>query len=775
MFEGIGREMKQRQKNRGRMLRLLLCLFAGLCITVLIDFLCEVRELSDFVEEGEAAVSFNYPMGRYGEGIEVQIKKEHRYPFLTKIYYTLDGSEPTEDDYLYNDPIVLRAEENYSVHSIRAAVFYKGERSRISTATYLVGEQALTRHQIPTLFLTGEEEGFYSNDTGIFVPGKLYENYVANGGEEEATWDVPANFNQTDWMRRVNATLFSANGVCLLNEDCDLSITGNSSRKYVQKPLKLTAETKFTLDFERQQEASSVPHVVRYSKLKFRNGGMDFPEAMLRGALTSALAREAGFEDVAMVQPVAVYINGQYYGVADMQPVYTNSYLADLYGLDKEKIEVFDKSETEILSALGYEGTDFDFNDAAFREAFEQKVDIDQLLRYYAFELIVGNTDWPQNNMKMWRYTGEYVEGNPYTDGRGRFLLYDFDAAFKCRENQIDPFETLFYAYVNGDETGELWDLCADLMRHEEYRSRFVNIIMDDLSGALQTENMLRVLDECEAELSPELFYTIEETPFQEVKENLVDRAAKVERLRNVINEREEQVYSYIYQYFDGETTYELTVQAPTEGNIIEMSSQRVYGGGEPLTTIRCGQYATQVTPLISGGQEFSHWLVNGKKVTDLVLNLTDKDIISENDRRVNVELVTVFSDDESVIINEISEKGDEDYIELYNCGGKSVSLREYYLTDNKKEKLKYQCPDVLLKPGETILLNGRSNPVVNEYIMNFNLKGRERIYLFRQGESESEDSVLIPDIGEGESYGRYLETEEFRFFRNPTPSKRNQ
>lgn len=775
MFEGIGREMKQRQKNRGRMLRLLLCLFAGLCITVLIDFLCEVRELSDFVEEGEAAVSFNYPMGRYGEEIEVQIKKEHRYPFLTKIYYTLDGSEPTEDDYLYNDPIVLRAEENYSVHSIRAAVFYKGERSRISTATYLVGEQALTRHQIATLFLTGEEEGFYSNDTGIFVPGKLYEDYVANGGEEEATWDVPANFNRTDWMRRVNAALFAANGACVWNEDCDLSITGNSSRKYAQKPLKLTADTKFTFDFGRQQDTSFVPHITRYSKLKFRNGGIDFPETMLRGNLTSILAREAGFEDVAPVLPVAVYINGQYYGVADMQPVYTRSYLADFYGLDKEKIEVVDKSEADILNALGYTKEEFDFTDASFRETFEQKVDIDQLLRYYAFELIVGNTDWPLNNMKMWRYTGEYVKGNPYTDGRGRFLLYDFDSVFGCVEGKNDPFETLFYAYENGEETDEFWDLCADLMRHEEYRSRFVNIIMDDLSGALQTENMLRVLEECEAMIAPELIHTMEETPFTEVREHLVNRSQNVERLRNVLRDRQEQVYSYINQYFDCETTYELTVKAPSKGNIIEMSSLRAYGNGEDLTTIRCGEYATKVSAIISKGQKFSHWLVNGKKVTDVALEITGKDTIGQKNGNVVVELVTAPAGDEAVIINEISEKGDEDYIELYNCGEEDAYLGEYYLTDHKEEPLKFQCPDVYLKPGETILMNGKSNPVINEYIMNFNLKGREQLYLFRQGKNEPEDFVLIPDMNEGESYGRYLETEEFRFFRHPTPSMRNE
>ncbi len=746
----------------------LLLLVSALVMVILINFFHEVRSITDFIDPEENAVSFNYSDGRYAEEIAVEIKKEHRFAFLTKIYYTLDGSEPTEQDMLYKGPVILSSEEGVSACSIRAAVFYRGGRSRITTGTYLVGEKALLCHTIPTLFLTGDEEGLYGEEAGILVPGKLYSDYLASGGTEEVSWSTPANFNQTDWMRRVNATLFDAGGNLIFSEICDLSVTGNSSRKYVQKPLKLTADTKFPLQFAGQQEASITPHITRYSKLKFRNCGMDFPETMLRGALAAELARQAGFEDAAMVQPTAIYINGAYYGVADMQTVYTNSYLADLYGLDRDKIEVFDHSENEILAALGYEEDEsMDFCDPEFREEFERLVDVEQLLRYYAFELIIGNTDWPHNNMKMWRYTGRHVEGNPFTDGRGRFLLYDFDAVFECREDHQEPFETLFYNSKMGRDSEEMCDLIVDLLEYEEYRNLFVNFLMDDLSGALQTENILAVLERCVKQLEPELRYAFEESPFDEVRENLTGWSANVDRLRDVVSRRTEEVYSYIHQYFDSDTTYDLTVNAPENGNIIEVSSLRVYGGGESLTTTRCREYATPVRARVSKGQKFLYWLVNGQKVMDLTLRLTDEDFGGLSNGQIVVDLVTEPLGDACIMIHEVSEKGDTDYIELYNCGEKAAALNEYFLTDDEKEPSKYQCPDAQLLPGETIVINGKSNPVVSEYIMNFNLKGGERIYLYHQGKTEPEDTILIPDMAEGESYGRYCQTEEFRFFSN--------
>lgn len=67
------------------------------------------------------------------------------------------------------------------------------------------------------------------------------------------------------------------------------------------------------------------------------------------------------------------------------------------------------------------------------------------------------------------------------------------------------------------------------------------------------------------------------------------------------------------------------------------------------------------------------------------------------------------------VLINEImasngetiaDEDGDyEDWIELYNHSSRSVNLRGYYLSDDDEVPLKWEFPEVVIEPGEFLLV----------------------------------------------------------------------
>ena len=72
--------------------------------------------------------------------------------------------------------------------------------------------------------------------------------------------------------------------------------------------------------------------------------------------------------------------------------------------------------------------------DAAAREALygrlAEKIDMESFLQYMALNLYLCNTDWPYNNVKFWKYTGDPVEGVAVTDGKWRFMTRDMDMAF---------------------------------------------------------------------------------------------------------------------------------------------------------------------------------------------------------------------------------------------------------------------------------------------------------------------------------------------------------
>ncbi len=85
------------------------------------------------------------------------------------------------------------------------------------------------------------------------------------------------------------------------------------------------------------------------------------------------------------------------------------------------------------------------------------------------------------------------------------------------------------------------------------------------------------------------------------------------------------------------------------------------------------------------------------------------------NDIDIGIEAVIAADSSESLRISEvlfrntysiIDSYGDHsDYVELYNSGNTVVSLKEYCLSDEFSNPLKWRCPDLSLEPGTYLLI----------------------------------------------------------------------
>ena len=60
-------------------------------------------------------------------------------------------------------------------------------------------------------------------------------------------------------------------------------------------------------------------------------------------------------------------------------------------------------------------------NDNNVYDEIQKLLDIDEFTNYMAIELYLGNSDWPNNNVKGYR---------SQDDGRFRFILFDLDQSF---------------------------------------------------------------------------------------------------------------------------------------------------------------------------------------------------------------------------------------------------------------------------------------------------------------------------------------------------------
>ncbi len=147
-----------------------------------------------------------------------------------------------------------------------------------------------------------------------------------------------------------------------------------------------------------------------------------------------------------------------------------------------------------------------------------------------------------------------------------------------------------------------------------------------------------------------------------------------------------------------------------------------------------------------------------------------------------------------TVIVNEFMASNDgeiirdgdgdsEDWIELYNGTGATVSLDDYYLTDSIADLRKWQFPaGTSIAPGEFLLVwasDKGAAPPAGEIHTSFKLSaGGEYLALVRADGAAntvvSEFAPTFPPQSEGVSYGSYDVDQFTGYFVAPTPLSRN-
>ncbi len=120
------------------------------------------------------------------------------------------------------------------------------------------------------------------------------------------------------------------------------------------------------------------------------------------------------------------------------------------------------------------------------------------------------------------------------------------------------------------------------------------------------------------------------------------------------------------------------------------------------------------------------------------------------------------------IVINELlpfnttthyDEMGDaDDYLELYNASGLTVSLYGYYLSDDPMEPWKWQLPDVVFPPDSYLLIWTDNEPNEGEYHTNFRLDtDGETVGLYAPAEYlfATADQTTFPSLPADQSWGR--------------------
>lgn len=356
-------------------------------------------------------------------------------PRRTQIYYTTDGSEPTEKSEKYTEPLTLT-----STTVVRAKLIRDGWLSpRSVTQSYIFFPREMT---LPVLSLVTNRNYLYDERVGIYVEGSYSStpNYKYN------------------WRRPMNIEFFDgADKESVINQLGEGRIMGGSSRKYVPRSMILYANKRFgKKHFNYEFFPDQKPGLDEFKSILVRNSGGDAYYLYMRDAIIQRVMGTHTDLDWQPWRPTVIYINGEYMGILNIRERST----ADYVWANFNKLEDIDMIENWNQLKEGdtknYEAFKVFYNQRGHtREEYEQWMDCVEYINMMITHLFFGNMDFPGNNSIMWRPRTE--------DGRWRFVAKDADWGLGLNQEFYPQLTNRCPAYVNSIDwlcnyiTGDYW------------------------------------------------------------------------------------------------------------------------------------------------------------------------------------------------------------------------------------------------------------------------------------------------------------------------------
>jgi hypothetical protein len=490
-------------------------------------------------------VDFSQHGGFFTEQFELALASSD--PSLT-VYYTLDGSEPDKgasSTMEYTSPVTLKSRagdpnilsaidttspywappegEVFKCSVVRARVYCGSGSwpSAVTTNSYFVDPHINSRYTLPVVSIASDTGNFFDYDKGIYVKGRIYDD---NYDEHLIWWSRPANYlmEGDDWERPVHVELFEPGGRPGFSLDAGVRIHGAATRALCQKSLRIY----FSSDYDRQkildydlfpgaERSNADEPLTEFKRIILRNSGNDWGNTMFRDALVQGLLDGTRLDRQAY-RPSVVFLNGEYWGIHNMRERQDEWYLETRYGAPRGDFAILENNgtldegqatdEADYKSLLDYIATN-GVKDQEHYEHVKTLMDVDDFIDYYFTNIYVGNLDWPQNNVKFWRYrTGSYDPDARYgLDGRWRWFLYDTDVSMGLYDpgNYKDNFLHRVLSTVSGKPPGWSTFLFRSLMTNEEFKNAFVQRSLYHLANTFDPKRVIDRIDQMSSTIEP--------------------------------------------------------------------------------------------------------------------------------------------------------------------------------------------------------------------------------------------------------------------------------
>ncbi|MFH1120961.1 MAG: CotH kinase family protein [Bacteroidota bacterium] len=407
-------------------------------------------------------LTFSTPSGYYQSALNIEIGNPNGANSF--VHYTTDGSDPDMESSVYTgSPILIPATAVLKARAYRDGVL----PGPLKAATYLFGVD----HTTPVLSVITDNDNLYG-------AGGIFDNW----------W--------TDWERSAYMDYFDSTHQLIFSQRAGMQVDGGwgGSRYQPQHSFRLEpgdgvlgdGPVEYALIPER-------PDRTTYSKFYLRNGSNQYLTLPYKDATQVTSMGKGTHNYYSAWRPVSVYINGEYFGLYELREKFDAEYFGTLEGADQDDITILSQSAWYggILRAV--EGTAEPFytswqavnnlnpEDPDFWNQADQYFDLTWYTDYIIGESWMSNTDWPWNNIKIYR--------SDVTGNRWKYCLIDQELALQ--PNGWTDIYTDHISYMLGQDPSiphiGIW---LKGMQNNRFRNYFINRFADLMNSNYLFENI---------------------------------------------------------------------------------------------------------------------------------------------------------------------------------------------------------------------------------------------------------------------------------------------
>ncbi|MCB0769684.1 MAG: CotH kinase family protein [Flavobacteriales bacterium] len=361
---------------------------------------------------------------------------------------------------------------------------------------------------LPVMSILVPEASLFHPDSGLMVVGNgifhAPEKVLTAEYRDPKSWKYPGNFHMRgkDWEREALIQLIDQEGKEEFQAVVGIRINGQMTRSFPQHAFRLNFDPPLASDVFGEAVGKG------YDALVLRTAGNDQIKAMMRDPFQHGLIDGLPIE-TASARTCVVYINGAYWGVHHLRHRLDDEEIARRYGIKKKFVTILE-DEARLYRGDAAEVAGFEFlaqrtarwngKRASWRDTLEGNLDVDGFLTYMATQMILGNVDWPSQNVKFWKYTGPSKNMAPL-DGRWRSIMGDTDLAFGVYADA----STDMFARVKALDYVPLSQLFFGMMNDNGYKARFISIARELATGRFSAGRMSADLERFVQLMAPEM------------------------------------------------------------------------------------------------------------------------------------------------------------------------------------------------------------------------------------------------------------------------------